>query len=73
MSDILFIYIFPLWRKKGYATLLVQSYEHRIKNACNQIGAKKACIRIVMKHCIKESYDFWIKNKFEGSQSSILT
>ena len=73
ISDILFIYIFPLWRNKGYAKLLVQSYEDRIKLACNQLGVQKALIRIVMKHCIENSYDFWIKNEFEGSKSSILT
>jgi GNAT superfamily N-acetyltransferase len=70
IGDIYFVYVHKIYRGKGYASVLYNSFENVVIERSESVGIKSANIRITMKECIRSSVLFWHKQNFVGSDTS---
>ena len=69
-ADIFYIFVPQDIRGAGYGKRLVEAFEKESKERSSAVGVKTVEIRILMKSCIRISYDFWIKNGFVGDKKA---
>jgi GNAT superfamily N-acetyltransferase len=69
-ADIFYIFIPQDIRGAGYGKRLVEAFEIESKERSSAVGVNTISIRIVMKSCLRSSYDFWIKNGFVGDKKA---
>jgi len=70
-ADIYFIYVHNIYRGRGYATILYDTFENLVVARSVKVGVKSVTLRVTLKECILSGVLFWKKKDFEGSANSV--
>ena len=70
IADIFYIFVPQDIRGDGYGKRLLEAFELVAKGRSTAVGMKAVSIRIVMKSCIRNSYKFWNRNGFIGTENA---